>query len=135
MTTITRTWPDPAWVVQGDDPILEPLRQALAAGGDIRFEIQQDTSFHRRITQLRALAVTDIAYDTDKYPGTNANTRRVIGLRTLSDIRASGYDHEGRVSVDGKKYRAFTSDMLVTDDDGKRLIKVAVLYVCMTKAE
>lgn len=132
MTTLTRTWPDSAWVVQGDDPLLEPLRQALAAGEDIRFETKHAGMFHK-LVGVRALAVTDIAYDTGKHTGC-ANTRRIIGMRSLQNMRESGYQQEGRVSVDGKKYRAFTSDMLVTDASG-RLINVAVLYVCMGKVK
>jgi hypothetical protein len=56
----------------------------------------------------------------------------VYGDRRLLDARQSGYDLEGRVSIGGKKYRAFTSDktFVSTDASGRmRSHNFAVLYV------
>lgn len=52
----------------------------------------------------------------------------VHGLRALTSPRESGYAHEGRVSVGGKRRRAFTSSQLF-EVDGK-LVDVGILYVC-----
>lgn len=53
----------------------------------------------------------------------------IYGERSLQNFRESGYDLEGRVSVGGKKYRAFTSSVLFQRKDGS-LCNVAALYVC-----
>ncbi len=55
--------------------------------------------------------------------------RRVLGLRTMGDLRENGYAMDGRVSVGGKRRRAFTSDFLYTRPDGT-LGKSAILWVC-----
>jgi hypothetical protein len=51
------------------------------------------------------------------------------GIRKLSSIRQEGYGLEGRVSVNGKKYRGFTSSQLF-EIDGK-LVDVATIHACM----
>ncbi len=51
----------------------------------------------------------------------------IYGIRTLSSVSQSGYKLEGRVSIDGKKYRGFTSSKLF-DVDGK-LVDVATIRV------
>ncbi len=55
-------------------------------------------------------------------------TLTIWGHRTLSKPRQSGHELEGRVSVDGKQMRAFTSSMLF-DVEGT-LVDVAVNFVC-----
>lgn len=67
------------------------------------------------VISYRALAV-----DRDGY---------VYGMRTLHKPRESGHELEGSVSIDGKKFRAFTSSQLFERPDGS-LIDVATLYVC-----
>lgn len=56
---------------------------------------------------------------------------RVYGMRSLSNPRESGYVLEGSVSIDGHKYRAFTSSKLFHRTDGS-LCEVATLHVCGT---
>lgn len=56
---------------------------------------------------------------------------RVFGIRTMSNVRESGYELEGRVSIEGRKYRAFTSSKLFSREDGS-LCDVAIVYVCGT---
>ena len=56
---------------------------------------------------------------------------RVFGMRTMSRPRQEGHCLEGRVKVDGKTYRAFTSSRLFTRENGS-LCDVAILYVCGT---
>lgn len=52
----------------------------------------------------------------------------IYGIRQLLDIREDGYSLSGRVSVNGRKYRAFTSSALMQRPDGK-LVNVAVLHL------
>jgi hypothetical protein len=51
----------------------------------------------------------------------------VYGIRTLTNVRQDGYELEGRVSIGGKKYSAFTSSQLFELPDG-RLIDVATIH-------
>lgn len=53
----------------------------------------------------------------------------VFGIRSLTNARQSGYDLEGRVSVRGKKVRAFTSRLLI--EYNGHLTDVGELYVCL----
>lgn len=80
------------------------------------------------VSKVRGLAVERITEGT--YPNVG-NTLRVIihGVRSLSNPRESGHQMEGRVSIDGKRRRAFTSSMLFRLPDGK-LCDVEILYVC-----
>ena len=58
---------------------------------------------------------------------------RVWGLRTMSLPTQLGYELEGKVSIQGKKRRAFTSSQLLayTDNQGnKHLFNCAILYIC-----
>jgi hypothetical protein len=48
------------------------------------------------------------------------------GIRTMSNIRQSGYELEGYVSINGKKYSCFTSSQLF-EVNGK-LIDVAIIH-------
>lgn len=58
------------------------------------------------------------------------DTMTILGRRTMSNPRSMGYDMEGRVSVSGKRWRAFTSSNLFQLPDGK-LVDVAILHVCI----
>ena len=55
------------------------------------------------------------------------NGVRVYGDRSLLKPRESGHDMEGRVSIDGKSYRAFTSSQLFLHQG--KLVDIAILYV------
>ena len=57
--------------------------------------------------------------------------KRVFGIKTMTNVRESGYDLEGRLSIGGCKYRAFTSSQMFTRTDGS-LCNVAIIYVCDT---
>ena len=56
---------------------------------------------------------------------------RVFGVCSLDKPRDSSGCLEGKVSIEGKKYRAFTSSRLFRRADGS-LCDVATLYVCGT---
>jgi hypothetical protein len=58
----------------------------------------------------------------------------VYGLRTLTKVNQSGHELEGRVSINGKSYRGFTSSQLFELPDG-RLVSVAIIHVCMGGAK
>jgi hypothetical protein len=48
-------------------------------------------------------------------------------IRTLTDTRQNGYAMDGRVSLNGRKHSAFTTDQLFELPDG-RLISAAVIF-------
>jgi len=99
--------------------------------GERRFETQQEPGGWARLTKVRGLAlITTAVEDTGTYK--SSLTYRVLGDRNLLSFRESGYDLEGRVSVDGKKRSAFTGSILVIkkDETGKdKLHNLAVLHV------
>jgi len=51
----------------------------------------------------------------------------IYGNRSMSDLRESGYEMEGRVSIDGKKYTCFTTSHLFELENG-HLISVAIIF-------
>lgn len=55
----------------------------------------------------------------------------LYGMRTLTALRESGYQLEGRVSIGGKKYRGFTSSQLWQLPDG-RLLETATIHACFS---
>ena len=67
---------------------------------------------------------TSTLYSIDR---TRIISETVYGLRTMTNIRQSGYDLEGYVSINGKKYSCFTSSQLFELENGK-LINVAVIH-------
>jgi hypothetical protein len=62
------------------------------------------------------------------------DTITLYGERTMSSLKQCSYDIEGRVSIDGKKFRGFTSSQLFELPDG-RLFDVAVIHVCTKEPE
>ena len=81
---------------------------------EIRFEIETSGPWSI-VKSLRGLAVT--------------LDGKVFGMRRLIRPRESGYQMEGRVSIGGEKFRAFTSSTLFERPD-RSLIDVGVLVVC-----
>jgi hypothetical protein len=77
--------------------------------------------------QLRGLAVSAEWKEGPTYPQIDAYT--LHGDRSLLNPRQSGYQMEGSVSVDGRRFRAFTTDTLFQLPCGK-LVSVACLHVC-----
>jgi hypothetical protein len=55
------------------------------------------------------------------------HSKTSYGFRTLTGIRQGGYELEGRVSIGGRKYAAFTSSQLFELPDG-RLIDIATIH-------
>ena len=54
----------------------------------------------------------------------------IYAIGTLSKPEQSGYQMEGRVSLNGKKYRGFTSSQLFELPDG-HLVDIATIFVCL----
>lgn len=55
------------------------------------------------------------------------------GMRSMHAPRPLGYGQEGRVSIGGRKLRAFTSSQMFEITDGPKpghLVDVATLYAC-----
>lgn len=96
---------------------------------EVHFEIETTGYGWNLITSIRALVITCEFGDFSR-----PLNGRVFGVRTLSNPRESGYSHEGRVSLGGRKYRAFTSSRLFERADGS-LVDVAVLFVCIPGGE
>jgi hypothetical protein len=69
-----------------------------------------------------------IVRNVSTWPAEASDTATIFGVRTLTDVVEQGYDLSGRVSVNGRKYRAFTSSALMRKPDGK-LVNVAVLHL------
>jgi hypothetical protein len=55
--------------------------------------------------------------------------KTVYGVRSLSNLKQSGYCLDGTVSINGRKYKAFTSSELF--EVNGRLINVAVIHACI----
>jgi hypothetical protein len=105
-----------------------PLWNIPDAGED-RFDITTTGSGWNIITKIRGLAIAAL----DRDPLTSEPSKGyVFGYRTMNRPKESGYQLEGRISIGGKKYRAFTSSILFERSD-KTLCDVAVLYVCNWK--
>jgi hypothetical protein len=89
-----------------------------AAKGERRFEIETVGPWSI-IRKLRGLAVSKPK---------DAGGIIIHGDRSLVSPKESGYQMEGRVSVGGKSYRAFTASQLFRHDG--KLYDFAILYVC-----
>lgn len=83
------------------------------------------------ICGYKALAIT-ATRTPEKYGNSCVDEYTLYGDRQLLDVRQSDYHLEGRVSLDGKKYRAFTSDVLFELPDST-LVSVAVIYAVTPK--
>ena len=94
--------------------------QAEIDAGEKRFE-------HLPYGRFRAI-VERAEWGHDSY-GMNTGKAWVefYPIRTLTDTRQNGYAVDGRVSLNGKKHSAFTTDTLFQLPDG-RLISAAVIF-------
>jgi hypothetical protein len=97
-----------SWILEKN-----PIWNIPADTNEIRFNIETIGPWSIPL-RVKALAVT--------------LDGKVFGERTMYAPKESGYQLEGRVSIGGKKYRAWTSSQLFERPD-KSLCEVAVLYV------
>ena len=58
-----------------------------------------------------------------------AESYTLYGIRTLAECKSGSYNLEGRVSIGGKKYSAFSSAILWSVEG--KLIQTAVIYARM----
>jgi len=87
-----------------------------AEGGEERFEIKTTGYGWNLVTDIKGLACT--------------LNGKIFGYRNMHHPKESGYQMEGKVSIGGKKIRAFTSSRLFERPDGS-LIDIAILVVCL----
>lgn len=115
-----------SWTLPDENPVWNIPKDE----NEIHFEMEfTNNPYHQVIRSLKGLAVScKFGEYSQQYD------RRVYGMRTLLNPKESGYQLEGRVSIGGKKYRAFTSSTLFEREDGS-LCDVAVLHVCFPKNE
>lgn len=90
---------------------------------DQRFEME--TMGPWRVVRRVSAPATSIVWG--EY--STAESITLYGRCAMHNPRESGYQLEGRVSIKGKKYRAFTSSCMFELPDG-RLLETAVLHVC-----
>ena len=97
----------------------------------VEFDVEYTRMPFRTISKVRGL-VTSCEF-VGRCPIISGK-HRVYGVRTLTDLREGGYQLEGRVSLGGKKYSAFTSSQLFEREDGS-LVSVSVIFVRMNDPE
>lgn len=90
---------------------------------DTRGDLETFGPWHLPV-RFRALAVSYVFS-----PNHWAETVTLYGVRTMGKLKESGYCLEGRVSVEGRKRRGFTSSQL-WELPGGRLIETATIHVC-----
>jgi len=100
------------------------------AAGEVRFDIRTFGPWHT-VVSVRGLCVW-LDHDANSY--TNRQPLHVYGIRTLTNRKQTGFEGEGRVSVAGKRRRAFSSSVLF-QLSGNRLLSVAVLHLGKERAK
>lgn len=108
------------------------LGEEAIASGERRLAIQTAGPWSI-ICACKGLAVTAEWVPHPSFPGTDrkeVKSYTLHGERALCRATPSGYALEGEVSIEGKKWRAFTSSLLFRLPDGK-LVNCAVLHVCV----
>lgn len=127
-----KTWTKEEIAMKGSLPITREEFKALGLdpdAGNIQGELktygpwQIPTSYKALLTSTVYIPKDEARYTAEK----ESETAYRIG--TLSRPRQEGYCLEGRVKLNGKSYRAFTSSALF-DVDGK-LVSVATIHVCI----
>ena len=102
------------------------LTDADIAAGEKRGEMETRGPWG---TISRYSAITEAKDFTEVFPTKTARAR-FWPARSLENPRESGYQLEGRVSIGGRKVRAFTASQLFELPDG-RLIDVATIFACL----
>ncbi len=87
------------------------------------------------VVSYRALCMSTVYVAKEKQHWTaQKESETVHGIRTMTQARESGYQLEGRVSVNGKGFRAFTSSQLFDvrmPDGSEKLVNVATVQACI----
>lgn len=117
--------------VAGAIPITEAqallfLTPAEIAAGEKRFETENFGPW-QILSKLRGIACT--ATWKGGPCSRIQDTLTVVGIRSIDRPRSLGYAMEGKCSLNGRKFRSFTSSQLFELPD-KRLINVAIIHIC-----
>lgn len=110
--------PNPVWTL--------PSRAELPSG-EIRGEMKTLGMWSIPVNYIA------LAMSCDFGPHSTPINAVLYGIRTLTNVRQSGYELEGTVSVNGNKYRGFTSSCLFQREDGS-LVSVATIHVCISNS-
>ena len=97
--------------------------------GDRRFDTETRGPWQIAV-RLRAPVAT-CYWDKSRIYTVTRGFSLLADCGTMTDPRQSGYDMEGRVSVAGKKVRAFTSSQLFQLPDGS-LRDCAIIFACLS---
>lgn len=137
-TSFLHVWRNPP---AGSLPVT--LAQLLAFGvpmsaieSDMRGEITQRGPWGI-VTTYRALCMSTV-YADDTIGMRRPLTETVHGMRTMTQCQQNGYQLDGRVTVNGRSYRAFTSSQLfdvAMPDGSTKLISVATIQACIPDAD
>jgi hypothetical protein len=115
-------------VINPDSAVKLTKEQCISLGIDISQDVirgeYETVGSWSIIRSFSALCITNEYDKTGMF--TKIASTSFFGKRTMSNPRNSGYHLEGRVSIGGKKYSAFTSDILI-EVEGK-LISVATIH-------
>lgn len=128
MKLTPKTWvnPNAALNITRAELIAFGITEAQIAAGTARGKLVSRGMWNLPVS-YRALCMSATWGD-----GVNGyrDTATCYGLRTLSRPRESGHCLEGRVSVNGKSVRGFTSSQLFELEDGS-LVDVATIHACL----
>jgi hypothetical protein len=101
--------------------------QALKLGININQDENRLTTKHRGPWQIiTACSGLCISATYGKFPHSGLTKITLYGPRSLERPTSGGYELEGRVSIKGKKYSAFTSSIIVSVNG--KLINIGVLH-------
>lgn len=110
-------------------------REELLAFGITEAEIQAGAARGKLETRgpwFVPVRFTALCVSCDWAPGSgHRRSETVYGVRTLSRPVQSGHVLEGRVSVNGRSVRGFTSSQLFELPDG-HLVDVATIHACLS---
>lgn len=140
MTNQPKTWTkdqcQPALAITRDELIAFGVPADAIDAGEMRGHLVSVGPWQIARTYT-ALCMSAVWTPEDKREfSSQRESKTVYGMRTLSACRSSGYQLEGRVSVNGRngrngrKVRGFTSSQLFELPDGK-LINVATIHACL----
>jgi len=123
-------------VSSGAIKLTEEQSQQLFLGlGDSIDEVRgQLESFGSWQIPLRYKALRISGVFAPKYSGRHYDSYTVYGPGTLTKLHQSGHELEGRVSINGRKVRGFTSSQLFELPSG-HLVNVAVIFACLNQKE
>ena len=119
--------PDVAIQIESKKLLEFGIPQSALDAGEMKGELKTVGMWHIPVS-YRALCVSSVWDNSKGYTVRTSET--IYGMRTLSKPTQSGYELEGRVSVNGRKVRGFTSSQLFQLENGK-LVNIATIHACL----